>query len=145
MLLLCAPVGILCVCVYAQEVFCTNRHQMVRLRRVTGKCCVLRYKDYCKNTVEVSNKFPSTWVLKTLLSHYDCFRDLTRSTCMCAGIAITSRWNLLGQWRSNMIIPLFTIHIVLLVCTELGCYWEALGTGASATANEIGLCVFKVC
>ena len=35
--------------------------------------------------------------------------------------------------------------IIMPVCTELGYYWETLGNGATATANEVGLCLFKVC
>ena len=59
LLLMCVvrPAGtsctMLCVFTCLQEVFCTNRHHMVRLSRVVGKCCVLQYKDYCRNTVEV--------------------------------------------------------------------------------------------
>ena len=34
---------------------------------------------------------------------------------------------------------------IKLFCTELGRYWETLGTGAKGTASEIRLCILKVC
>lgn len=80
---------------------------MVRLTRVTGKCCILRYKDYCRSTVEASRVYnvcihPTTIVHFVLLTIYSLilaiynlslaiYRDLRMSMCLFAGIAITFR------------------------------------------------------